>query len=285
MADMRVIVHEERHTRQSTLRKYLQLIGPLPAGSMFPNECRPYLTGVVGQGAQLKFLMRAGMLPLGRLESRKRHRNSGDCPACGGPEEDAVHFVFTCGALHEVRDRMYDRMDNITSGALGQLMCDESLDTALLGLLGDSYWGADAPAVDSCVRSFLVEAWAAREAAVAARGHAAVLELEPDSQPVPAPEPVRVRVREPVAAAIGAVLGGGERLCADCHSRRRAESMLQCQACMRWFHRLCGGVAGQVPVDGWMCGQCIVAIVPDSPGGSPPHTHRRQRREGPWRSR
>jgi hypothetical protein len=32
VADMRVVVHEERHTRQSTLVKYLQLIGPpLPA--------------------------------------------------------------------------------------------------------------------------------------------------------------------------------------------------------------------------------------------------------------
>jgi hypothetical protein len=39
---------------------------------MFPNECRPYLAGVVGRSAQLKFLVRAGMLRLGRLESRKR---------------------------------------------------------------------------------------------------------------------------------------------------------------------------------------------------------------------
>jgi hypothetical protein len=59
-------------TFKSTLAKYLQLIGPLPEGSMFPNECRQYLAGVVGRGAQLKFLLRAGMLPLGRLESRKR---------------------------------------------------------------------------------------------------------------------------------------------------------------------------------------------------------------------
>jgi hypothetical protein len=61
---MRVVVSEERRTRQSTLAKYLQLIGPLPQGSMFPNECRPYLAGVVGRGAQLKFLLRAGILPL-----------------------------------------------------------------------------------------------------------------------------------------------------------------------------------------------------------------------------
>jgi hypothetical protein len=78
------------------LAKYLQLIGPLPEGSMFPNECRPYLAGVVGRGAQLKFLLRAGMLPLGRLmESKKRRRGAASCPACGGPEEDATHFVFT----------------------------------------------------------------------------------------------------------------------------------------------------------------------------------------------
>jgi hypothetical protein len=57
---------------------------------MFPNEC---LAGVVGRGAQLKFLLRAGMLPLGRLESRKRRRGAAPCPACGGPEEDATHLV------------------------------------------------------------------------------------------------------------------------------------------------------------------------------------------------
>jgi hypothetical protein len=57
---------------------------------------------------------------------------------------------------------MYSRLDSITSGAFGQLMFDEPLDTVLLGLLGDNYWGDNAAAVDSCVRSFLGEAWAAR---------------------------------------------------------------------------------------------------------------------------
>jgi hypothetical protein len=99
VADMRVVMSEERRTGQSTLVKYLQLIGPVPDGSMFPNECRPYLAGVVGRGPQLKLLQRAGMLPLGRLESRKRRRGAASCPACGGPEEDAAHFVFTCGEL------------------------------------------------------------------------------------------------------------------------------------------------------------------------------------------
>jgi hypothetical protein len=282
---MHAVVHEERRTRQSTLVQYLRLIGPVPDGSMFPNDCRPYLAGVVGHGAQLKFLMRAGMLPLGRLRSRQRQRSAGDCPACGGPEEDAVHFVFTCGALHAVRDQLYSRLDNITHGAFGQLMYDEPLDIVLLGLLGDTYWGTDALAVDSCVRSFLlVAAWAAREAAVAAQGPAIVHELEPDSEPVHVPGPVRVRMPVPVGGAVGAVLGAGERICAECHSRRRAGDMLQCQACLRWFHRSCGGVACQVPVDGWVCGQCAV-VVPVSPGGSPPHKRRRQRREGPWRSR
>ena len=37
VADMRVVVSEERRTRQSTLVKYMQLIGPVPEGSMFPN--------------------------------------------------------------------------------------------------------------------------------------------------------------------------------------------------------------------------------------------------------
>jgi hypothetical protein len=244
VADMHAVMHEERHTRQSTLVQYLRLIGPVPGGSMFPNECRPYLAGVVGHGAQLKFLMRAGMLPLGRLESKQRRRTAGDCLACGGPEEDAVHFVFTCGALHAVRDQLYSQLDSITQGGFGQLMYDEPLDVVLLGLLGDAYWGAAALAVDSCVRSFLVAAWAARGAAVAARGPAVVPELGSDSEEVLVPVAVRVRVREPVGGAAGAVLGGGERLCAECHSRRRAGDMLQCQACLRWFHRLCGGVAG-----------------------------------------
>jgi hypothetical protein len=78
-------------------------------------------------------------------------------------------FACQCGALHAVRDHMYSRLDSITSGAFGQLVFDEPLDTVLLGLLGNNYWGDNAPAVDSCVRSFLVEAWAARELAVARR--------------------------------------------------------------------------------------------------------------------
>ncbi len=35
----------------------------------------------------------------------------------------------------------------ITSGALGQLMFDEPLDTVLLGLLGDKYWGTTTGAI------------------------------------------------------------------------------------------------------------------------------------------
>jgi hypothetical protein len=106
-----------------------------------PIKCRPYLAGIVGRGSQLKFL-----LPLGRLESRKRggvlrhvqrvvarkrmprtlcSRVVGQCAACG-----AGSHVLACTQL-----------DSITSGAFGQLMFDDPLDTVLLGLLGDNYWG------------------------------------------------------------------------------------------------------------------------------------------------
>ncbi len=66
-------------------RKEYLLIGPIPAGtagSMFPNACRPYLTGVMSQGAQLKFLLRSGMLPVGRRESQKRRRGAVSCVCC-----------------------------------------------------------------------------------------------------------------------------------------------------------------------------------------------------------
>jgi hypothetical protein len=46
----------------------------------------------------------------------------------------------------------------------------------------------------------------------------------------------------------------------------------------------CGGATSSVPVGDWVCSPCAV-VVPASPSGSPLHTHRRQRREGPWRSR
>jgi hypothetical protein len=106
---------------------------------------------------------------------------------------------------------MYSRLDNITSGAFGQLLFDEPLDTVLLGLLGDNYWVDNALAVDSCVRSFLVEAWAARELAVAARGPATVPELEVDLEPEHVPGPVRVRVPCRLAVLLGLcwVLGNG----------------------------------------------------------------------------
>ncbi len=86
MADLHAVVHGDRldrRARQSTLHKYLQLIGPIPAGFMLPNECRPYLTGVMSMGAQLKFLLRSGMLPVGRRESQKQWRGAIACAACG----------------------------------------------------------------------------------------------------------------------------------------------------------------------------------------------------------
>jgi hypothetical protein len=126
------------------------------------------------------------MLPLGRLDSRKRRRGAASCLACGGPEEDATHFACVhhvwCAACGVGSHVLAVELDSITSGAFGQLMFDEPLDTVLLGLLGDNYWGDNAAVVDSCVRSFLVAAWAARELAVVARGPATVcvVELEVD---------------------------------------------------------------------------------------------------------
>jgi hypothetical protein len=252
---------------------------------MFPNECRPYLTGVMSQGAQLKFLLRSGMLPVGRRESQKRRRGAVACAACGGPEEDAVHFVFTCGALHVERDQLHAALDSITSGAFGQLQFDEPLEQCLLSLLGDSYWGTAAGAVDSCVRFLLVAAWAAREAAVAARELDAEPELLVEPEPDPAVACVRVRPCKRARGAAAAEPESSVRICAECHSRRQAADMLQCPLCVRWFHRACGGVRSvPVPLD-WSCSACTIA-VPGSPADvSTPHTHRRQRREGPWRSR
>ncbi len=113
---------------------------------------------------------------------------------------------------------MYSRLDAITTGAFGQLMYDNghwTLDTALLGLLGGlargttTGWGEQATTVDSCVRSFLVAAWAAREAAVAAWGPTAILEVALDAEPEPAPLSVRVRVPVQLAQwpALRGVLG------------------------------------------------------------------------------
>jgi hypothetical protein len=193
--------------------------------------------------------------------------------------------VFTCGAygaLHAVRDQLYSRLDAITTGAFGQLIYDGPLDTALLGLLGEQ-----ATAVDSCIRSFLAAAWAAREAAVAARGPTAVLEVALDAEPEPAPLSVRVRV--PVGPVAGAAWGAGDQICADCHSRRSAGSMVQCRMCVRWYHRSCGGGTAVRRLQ-WTAGcvklvTLVVIVTPPSPGGSPPHDYHRQRRQGPWRSR
>ncbi len=126
-------------------------------------------------------------------------------------------------------------------------------------------------------------AWAAREAAVAARGPTAALEVALDAEPEPAPLSVRVRV--PVGPVAGAAWGAGDQICADCHSRRSAGSMVQCRMpCVRWYHRSCGGGSQASAVD-WVCKACdVVLVTPPSPGGSPPHDYRRQRREGPWRS-
>ncbi len=139
----------------------------------------------------------------------------------------------------------------------------------LLGLLGDNYWGDNAAAVDSCVRSFLVEAWAARELAEAARGPAAVLQVEVDLEFEHVPAGLgRVRVPVPIGSVAGAVLGAGERICAECHSHRQPDVMVQCQACLRWFHKSCGGAASSLSGGGWVCSPCAMAVHVSASGSA-----------------
>ncbi len=67
-------------------------------------------------------------------------------------------------------------------------------------------------------------AWAAREAAVAARGATAVLEVALDAEPEPAPLS-SVRVRVPVGPVSCTAWGAGDQICADCHLQRSAGSI------------------------------------------------------------
>jgi hypothetical protein len=106
------------------------------------------------------------------------------------------------------------------------------------------------------------------------------------SVPVRVRVPVHVRVPAPVGSAASAGLGPSVRLCADCHLRCwRADGMLQCQACLRLFHRVCaGGVAGHGS-HGHLEVGCVMPVLWPwgcSPAASPLHKPRRQRREGPW---
>ncbi len=71
--------------------------------SMFPNECRPYLPGVVGRGAQLKFLLRAGMLPVGRLEP-EQEAAAGCCVMVALSTTLRTLCSRAVHALHAVRD-------------------------------------------------------------------------------------------------------------------------------------------------------------------------------------
>ncbi len=116
-----------------------------------------------------------------------------------------MHFVFTHGALHAARDQLH-----AACGAISRMLRWTA--SPLTGAFGQHRpWACSvtpigaAGAVDSCVRSFLVAAWAAREAAVAARELDAGPELLVEPEPDPAVACVRVRacnkwIRDTVAA-------------------------------------------------------------------------------------
>jgi hypothetical protein len=120
---MRVVVSEERRTRQSTLVKYLQLIGSIPEGSMFPNQCRPYLAGVMGCAAEVPVAGRYAATGQAGRGSMLRTLCSYvvRCMRCG----------ITC-----------IRLDGITAGAFGQLMYDDSsVGYCVAGLVGGQLLG------------------------------------------------------------------------------------------------------------------------------------------------
>ncbi len=75
---------------------------------------------------------------------------------------------------------------------------------------------AEDGAVDSCVR--LVAAWAAWEAAVAARELDAEPELLVEPEPDPAVACVRVCACKRVRGAVAAEPESNVRICAECHS-------------------------------------------------------------------
>ncbi len=54
-----------------------------------------------------------------------------------------------------------------------------------------------------------------------------MLELEVDLGSEHVPGHGRVRVPAPIGSAAGAGLGAGERICAECHSRRQPDVMMR----------------------------------------------------------
>jgi hypothetical protein len=170
------------------------------------NQLQRYLAGQLTEVQRFKFVCRAGVLLTARHCFQQGQAQTAQCPFCPErPEETMHHALLACSAFDAERAAMWAAVEQVVSRPTVSAAQTLPAEQQLAALLGDSFWGDRAQAVDGAAQQYLAAQMRRRRAAVPA-----------------------------AAAALGGAASDlADVGCQACNKRSGTATMLLCDSCDR----------------------------------------------------
>jgi hypothetical protein len=132
------------------------------------SQLQRYLAGTLTEVQRFKFVCRAGVLLTAWRRFQQGQAQTAQCLFCPErPEETMHHALLACSAFDTERAVMWAAVEQEVGrpavSAVQTLSADQ-----IVALLGDSFWGDCAPAVDAVVQQYLAAQMRRRRSAVPA---------------------------------------------------------------------------------------------------------------------
>jgi hypothetical protein len=151
---------------KSTVGHHLRVMGD---PGEHANQLQGYLAGQLTEVQHFKFVCRAGVLLTARRRFQQGQAQTAQCPFCPErPEETMHHALLACSAFDTERAAMWATVEQVVSRPTVSAAQTLPAEQQLAALLGDSFWGDRAEAVDGAVQQYLAAQMRRRRSAVPA---------------------------------------------------------------------------------------------------------------------
>jgi hypothetical protein len=155
-----------RRMAKSTVGHHLRVLGD---PGEHANQLQGYLAGPLTEVQRFKFLCRAGVLLMAKRRFQQGRAHTAQCPFCPErPEETMHHALLACSAYDTERAAMWAAVEQEVGRPAVSAAQTLPADQQLAALLGDSFWGDRAQAVDGVVQQYLAGQMRRRRSAVPA---------------------------------------------------------------------------------------------------------------------
>jgi hypothetical protein len=156
-----------RRKAKSTVGHHLRVLGN---PGEHANQLQRYLAGPLTEVQRFKFVCRAGVLLTARRRFQQGQAQTARCPFCPERLEETMHHaLLACSAFDAERAAMWAAVEKVVGWPAVSAAQALPAEQQLSALLGDSFWGDRAQAVDGAVQQYLAGHMRRRRAAVLLR--------------------------------------------------------------------------------------------------------------------